>query len=580
MRMMIASRQVDTLGASGTGPLSPSASQTSAPRPPTPPHQLGELDPQEPFIGRDDELAWLAERIADGNSLVVLSGPAGVGVTSLVLRTAHQHADAFPGGQLYADLGRVGILRGRVILDHVLRGWLRALGTPVDLVDRAVGMEQATELFRSMTAGLELLVVIDNADAESQIEALLPAEPGNLVLAVLPESPARLTDRDRAVHLPLMPLNPASSNTLLTAAIDPERIAGRADYVVELAFLCAGMPLALVLAATTLAEHPDVQVGDVIANLAAFHRDRGNLTTNLSATLAVAATRKLAFDQLSPAQANALCCLAIYPGSVLNSAVAVGATGLLLTAAGELLDTLARSKLLQRNGPDRYRLSASFADLVRQHVHDTWAWSTWSAVLVDCLMVLHHAALDADLVLFPGRQYLFATARLASRSRTRPVYPSRAAARTAMDHLRPNLVAAVVAAVSIGRPALACHLCDAVYGYFLDCGGVAEWIVMLENGVIAARTLDDPAVEAELQWQLATAYLRQGTAAGRRAARERFRSAAELAERVSIDGAGVIQAGQAPAFSHRLPRAGGADLPGPDDRSRRSPAALNDTDPL
>jgi predicted ATP-dependent serine protease len=63
------------------------------------------------IVGRKTELAeldrhWRAGDSSDddGYAVVVLTGLAGVGKTTLALHWAHQVVDSFPDGQLYVNL--------------------------------------------------------------------------------------------------------------------------------------------------------------------------------------------------------------------------------------------------------------------------------------------------------------------------------------------------------------------------------------------------------------------------------------------------------------------------------------------
>jgi hypothetical protein len=105
--------------------------------------------------------------------VALLTGMAGVGKTALVVRAGAAAVAAFPDGQLYVDLGGTEPVPASPF--DVLGGFLRALGvnarsTPMDLAGR-------TAEFRSRTAGRRILIMLDNAAGEDQVEPLLCAEP-------------------------------------------------------------------------------------------------------------------------------------------------------------------------------------------------------------------------------------------------------------------------------------------------------------------------------------------------------------------------------------------------------------------
>lgn len=54
------------------------------------------------FLGRGRELVEISSALAHPPAIIVLSGPPGIGKTSLVLEAAHRNAWRFPGGVAYA----------------------------------------------------------------------------------------------------------------------------------------------------------------------------------------------------------------------------------------------------------------------------------------------------------------------------------------------------------------------------------------------------------------------------------------------------------------------------------------------
>jgi AAA ATPase domain len=85
-----------------------------------------------PIVGRDAELTALARALGQQRvgtpSVVAIDGPAGVGKTALALRLAHQVAENYVDGQLYADLGGFASSRQQAAAGHVLEGFLTAMG--------------------------------------------------------------------------------------------------------------------------------------------------------------------------------------------------------------------------------------------------------------------------------------------------------------------------------------------------------------------------------------------------------------------------------------------------------------------
>jgi hypothetical protein len=164
--------------------------------------------PPRHFVGRDAELAEL------GAPLVVLSGPEGVGKTSIASRWLRDRRGEFPGGQFCVDL---------------------QAHSPEDVL----GWFAADEPFA---------VLLDNATSAAQVRPLLPAS-GTVVVT----SRSRL-DLDGARFVDVGPMDLDDSVRLL------ERVAGarEPDAARELARLCGGLPIALAVAGARWAtrSHP------------------------------------------------------------------------------------------------------------------------------------------------------------------------------------------------------------------------------------------------------------------------------------------------------------------------------------
>ncbi|GIH08903.1 hypothetical protein Rhe02_69700 [Rhizocola hellebori] len=139
------------------------------------------------FTGRAEALAALDDAAAQ---VVVITGTAGVGKTALAVHWAHRAAAGFPDGQLYVNLR--GFDRSQEVMDpaEAIRGFLEALGVEPSRIPR--GRDAQAALYRSMSAGRRMLVVLDNARDADQVRPLLAA--GSTVCTVV-------TSRDRLTAL-------------------------------------------------------------------------------------------------------------------------------------------------------------------------------------------------------------------------------------------------------------------------------------------------------------------------------------------------------------------------------------------
>ncbi|MFD5769252.1 BTAD domain-containing putative transcriptional regulator [Streptomyces sp. NPDC127049] len=249
-------------------PASPSPSPSASPGPATaapfmPP-------PDTPcFTGRARERAvlgrLLAARpgVAAGPRRCLITGMAGVGKTALAVHAVHAARDAFPDGQLYADLtGPYGIPEDP---REVLVRFLRALGAePPRSV--AGDLDELVRIYRTRTAERRLLVLLDNASERAALAPLLPAGPH---CAVLVTGHVHLAAETGPRVLALSPMNRAESLALLTATAGRARTAAEPAAVERIVECCAGLPLALRIAGARLVARPHWSVGRLAQRLAA-----------------------------------------------------------------------------------------------------------------------------------------------------------------------------------------------------------------------------------------------------------------------------------------------------------------------
>ncbi|WP_216870354.1 adenylate/guanylate cyclase domain-containing protein [Modestobacter excelsi] len=201
------------------------------------------LDPTGQLLGREGDIAALASLLSQAQTrMVTVTGPGGIGKTSLALQTARTIAAGFPGGVVLVPLTAVadaGLVLGTVA---------EAVGAPrelgIDLVD-AISATLAQD---------RTLLVLDN------FEHVVAAGPGiAALLAAAPAAVALVTSR-RALRLrserqyPLAPLGERAAVDLFAARAAAVRPGFSVDATNEAAVteLCRrldGLPLAIELAA-------------------------------------------------------------------------------------------------------------------------------------------------------------------------------------------------------------------------------------------------------------------------------------------------------------------------------------------
>ncbi|GAA0441909.1 AfsR/SARP family transcriptional regulator [Streptomyces sp. NPDC046215] len=333
----------------------------AAPLPPTTPATFpadaADLLPRAPrgFHGRTQELAALCRAAENEAPVCLVTGPAGVGKTALVLQWAHRYRADFPGGRLYADLRGFGDT-GEATLAEVLREFLLALGVaPSRMPESASG---AAALFRTLTADRELLVILDNARDSEQVRPLLPGGPRCVTVVTSRYRLPGLIVTDAARTLPMDVLTPEDGTALLAEVLGKERVLAEPAAARRLAELCGGLPLALRVAAARLADRPDWALSAMNAEMVDATRRLGLLDVE---DTGVRAALRLTVRQLPEHVARHFACLGRHPGTHFDRYATAALTRTDPATAEATLEQLAASHLVTETAPGRWTLH----DLVR-----------------------------------------------------------------------------------------------------------------------------------------------------------------------------------------------------------------------
>ena len=309
------------------------------------------------FAGRSAELQALTRLVnggADAGGTVMISavsGTAGVGKSTLAVYWGHQVADEFPDGQLYVNLRGFGPSGPPVTSAEAIKGFLAAYQVPSAAVP--AGLDTLAGLYRSMLAGTRTLIVLDNARDVDQVRPLLPASPGCLVLVTSRNQLVGLVGNEGARLLTLDVLPEAEAHELLVSRLGPSQVTAEHDAVSEVARLCAGLPLALGIAATRAAARPDF----ALTALAAELRDGEGRLDALDTGDATGSLREVfswSHQQLSHSAGRLFRLMSVHPGPDMSVQAAASIAGIAVPDAQRALAELSNASLVAERSPGRY----------------------------------------------------------------------------------------------------------------------------------------------------------------------------------------------------------------------------------
>jgi tetratricopeptide (TPR) repeat protein len=221
--------------------------------------------------------------------IVVVTGPAGIGKSSFAVHLAHQLSHQFPDGQLFAHLRGTELSPAGTA--RILGRFLRDLGLPGTAVPTA--QDDRVSAFRSLVAGRRMLVLLDDAVSEQQVQALLPGTAGHLVVVT---SRRRLTGLPGARHVEVGILPESASVRVLTETVGAAAVAASPAATRALIDRCGGLPLALRIAAARLAARPHWMVEDLLERLDDEHH---RLDEFVHGEMCVRSSIAITYDALS-----------------------------------------------------------------------------------------------------------------------------------------------------------------------------------------------------------------------------------------------------------------------------------------
>ena len=288
-------------------------------------------------------LAMLADSDDQTARVVLVSGPAGIGKTTIALEIADR-SEVTSGRTLFVDLG--GFSSEPLTALEVLRALLRQVprvgeGAPITLDD-------AVRRWKLETEASVYLVLLDNAAHESQVRPVLTLDPRSRVVVTSRRSLAGLEGVRR---VSLGPLTDEDA-VLLLGRLIPESQRASGDLR-ELAGLCEHIPLALRIAGHRIASRPASSTRDFLVRMRGTE-DRLRLL--VAGDLAVEAAFALSYDELDSSTAALFRSISVIDGPTFDARVAAAINDTDVLDTEEQLDELTDLGLVEARGGNRYRV--------------------------------------------------------------------------------------------------------------------------------------------------------------------------------------------------------------------------------
>ncbi|WP_016887025.1 tetratricopeptide repeat protein [Mycobacteroides abscessus] len=323
-----------------------------------------------PFIGRKTQARRIHELLCatddPGGTLVVVSGPPGVGKTALLQQVAKA---AHGGGQFVTAL--VADMRGydadagnqvrpsSVLSQLLLRLGVRDADIPLDYAEQL--LMYRSRLNRLASESQPVLLWLDNVSDKAQFDSLQPTDLMHKLLLSTRETFGHVPQR-QVIDLPV--LSPSEASELLTATVkyrSPKDVRFEEEPAMgaAIATLCNHLPLALQIVVALATDEPDRPLAELVSELA--HEESRLDSLEYSSDLSVRAAFSLSYRRLPLNLQRLFRLLSVVPGGDVGLRTASLLTSESPNEVRPNLMALVRSHLVQQHVLNRW----SMHDLIR-----------------------------------------------------------------------------------------------------------------------------------------------------------------------------------------------------------------------
>jgi tetratricopeptide (TPR) repeat protein len=403
--------------------------------------------------------------------------------------------DRFPDGQLYVDLR--GTTEAPLAAEDVVARLLRDLGVDPSAVP--ADPQERDSLYRSLLSDRRVLIVLDDARDTAHVRPLIP---GSTHCVVLITSRHRLSTLPANGRADLDILEPDDARALIDRIVGTARVEAEPDAVGDLLRACAGLPLAIRIAAARLIARPTQTIRAFADRLTDARARLDQLQADdlgVRATFAVSYTRLPAYTRA----ARAFRLLGLWSGPDLGAPAASALLGQPQQATEHALDTLIDAQLLQNPAPGRHRLHDLLRVYARERAQQDEHPGEVDAAIRRLLGWYLHTMANADVILRPHRTPVPLDPTDPGTDPLR--FEDHHAALDWCHSEHANLVAAVRAAQTHELPDIGWRLALALWSFYYITKRREDWLATSAIGLHCARLVGNRTAEGAVLSSLGTA---------------------------------------------------------------------------
>jgi hypothetical protein len=204
------------------------------------------------FTGRESEITQLLNAIGEEPMRLALFGMAGVGKTALALRLVEELTILYPDAQLFLDLR--GTSQDPLLPADAMKQIIKAYQPTKQLQEKGGAI---TAFYANILKGQRALIVLDDVANAEQVRDLI--SPTSCLFLITSRRKLALSSL-HTMDLDVLTREDASKLLLKIAP----RIDKRADAIAD---LCGGLPAALDLIGTLIAQNADLSLDTIERDL-------------------------------------------------------------------------------------------------------------------------------------------------------------------------------------------------------------------------------------------------------------------------------------------------------------------------